>query len=329
MSAIMTQPTSRLMQRLPKVEGTLTAGAPMSKHCWFGVGGDAEILFTPKDKADLIAFITALASDIRSDIPLLALGAGSNVLIRDGGIAGVVVNMKTITHHAIDADKHQLTVGAGMLDAAAARLASRNNIAGLEFLVGIPGTIGGGLRMNAGAFGGEFRDIVVSATAIDRQGQIIETTPHDMNMRYRQTDAPLDWIFLEAKLQGRAGATDAIRSKMKSIIQTRSQSQPQGVRTGGSTFANPDQGGHAWQLIDKAGCRGMHLGGASVSDKHCNFLINHGKATASDLEGLGEMVRTRVQATSNIRLRWEIRRIGTSKPDAKPNLNISKEASDG
>ena len=319
MNNTMTRPTTDLMQHLPKVRGTLTANAPMSKHCWFGVGGAAEILFTPKDKADLIAFITALPSDIRSDIPLLALGAGSNVLIRDGGIAGVVINMKSITHHGLDTDSHQLTVGAGMLDAAVARLASRHNIAGLEFLVGIPGTIGGGLRMNAGAFGGEFRDIVISATAIDRHGQIIETTPHAMNMRYRQTDAPLDWIFLEATLQGRAGTTDAIRSKMKSIIQTRSQSQPQGVRTGGSTFANPDQGGHAWQLIDKAGCRGMHLGGASVSDKHCNFLINRGDATASDLEGLGEMVRAKVEASSNVRLRWEIRRIGTPKPNSKPN----------
>ncbi|MCG8623548.1 MAG: UDP-N-acetylmuramate dehydrogenase [Proteobacteria bacterium] len=322
MSDVMTKPTTDLIQRLPKVEGSLTPHVPMAKHCWFGVGGAAEILFTPKDKADLITFITALPRDI----PVFALGAGSNVLIRDGGIAGIVVDMRPITHQTIDADKHQLTVGAGMLDAAVARLASRNNIAGLEFLVGIPGTIGGGLRMNAGAFGGEFRDIVISATAIDRHGQIIETTPNAMNMRYRQTDAPLDWIFLEAKLQGRAGEAEAIRSKMKSIIQTRSQSQPQGVRTGGSTFANPDEGGHAWQLIDKAGCRGMHLGGASVSDKHCNFLINRGDATASDLEGLGEMIRTKVQATSNIALRWEIRRIGSPKPNSKSG---KEAASDG
>ena len=302
-----------LINRLPRVNGKLTPSVPLAKHCWFGVGGLAEVMFTPADKHDLIGFVRALPQDI----PLVALGAGSNVLIRDGGIAGVVVDMKPIQHHTVDDKQHRLMVGAGMLDAAVARLASRHNIAGLEFLVGIPGSIGGGLRMNAGAFGGEFRDIVVAATAIDRSGKLHTATPPQMNMRYRQTDAPPDWIFLEAELQGKAGEAGAIRTQMKSIIHSRSQSQPQGVRTGGSTFANPEVDGlHAWQLIDKAGCRGMQLGDAAVSDKHCNFLINRGNATAHELEGLGEKIRQRVEETSHIRLRWEIRRIGIDTKEA-------------
>ena len=303
---------TELMPRLPRVAGRLQPNVPLSKHCWFGVGGVADVLFTPKDRDDVIGFVRALPSDI----PLLPLGAGSNVLIRDGGIAGVVVDMKPIQHHRIDNKRHRLTIGAGMLDMAVARLAARHGIAGLEFLVGIPGSIGGGLRMNAGAFGGEFKDIVISATAIDRAGTLHTATPMDMAMRYRKTDAPDDWIFLDATLQGTDGDMATIRRRMKSIMETRSQSQPQGVRTGGSTCANPEKDGlHAWQLINKAGCRGMQFGDAAVSDKHCNFLINRGKATAHDLEGLGEMVRQRVQQTSHIRLRWEIRRIGRKEAD--------------
>ena len=306
------QTATGLMARLPSCKGSLAANVPLAQQCWFGVGGAAEVLFTPADKDDLVTFACALAPDI----PLLPLGAGSNVLIRDGGIKGVVVDMKSIQHQHVDSHQHRLTVGAGMLDAAVARLAARHHIAGLEFLVGIPGSIGGGLRMNAGAFGKEFCEILVSATAIDRTGKIHVATPEDIGMHYRKTDAPRDWIFLEATLAGAAGEADAIRAKMKSIIQTRSQSQPQGVRTGGSTFANPD-GMHAWELIDAAGCRGLELGGAAVSDKHCNFLINGGQATASDLENLGELVRRRVEETSNVRLRWEIRRIGEKAPKAE------------
>jgi len=197
-----------------------------------------------------------------------------------------------------------------------ARLASRENIAGLEFLIGIPGTIGGGLRMNAGAFGKEFRDVVMTATAIDRQGNWHEVTPAEMGMAYRHSNAPQDWIFVSATLIGESGKSEDIRAAMKAIIATRSDAQPQGVRTGGSTFANPE-GHKAWQLIDQAGCRGLAHGAAEVSEKHCNFLINRGNASADDIETLGETIRDRVKATSQVDLRWEIRRIGMTASGGK------------
>lgn len=300
-----------LINQLPEVRGHYKEAAMLSDYTWFGVGGPAEVLFTPADADDLIHF----CRNTDASIPVYTIGAGSNLLVRDGGMAGVVVSTKSIRHEHIQ-DK-TLTVGSGFHDAEVARLAARHGIAGLEFLVGIPGTIGGGLRMNAGAFGKEFRDIVKTATAIDRKGNIHQMTPQDMGMRYRHTDTPEDWIFTEATLTGEAGDTDAIRATMKDIIATRSDSQPQGVRTGGSTFANPD-GHKSWQLIDQAGCRGLSYGGAMISDKHCNFMINANNASASEIETLGEMVKERVKTTSGVDLRWEIRRIGipgTSQKD--------------
>ena len=294
---------SALLQRLPKTRGELTAQASMAEQTWFGVGGAAEVLFTPADSDDLKTFLMALDTDI----PLYPYGAGSNLLVRDGGVDGVMISTKAIRRHHIDGTT--ITVGAGWLDAEVARLAARHSIAGLEFLVGIPGTIGGGLRMNAGAFGKEFRDVVIHATAIDRQGQIHQATPQEMGMRYRHSDAPQDWIFLDATLQGTAGDADAIRTAMKAIIAQRADAQPQGVRTGGSSFANP-HGHKAWQLIEAAGCRGLRQGNAEVSPKHCNFLINRGGASAHDIETLGETIRRRVKANADIDLRWEIRRIG-------------------
>ncbi|MBL6603398.1 MAG: UDP-N-acetylmuramate dehydrogenase [Alphaproteobacteria bacterium] len=299
-----------LISRLPSVRGKFQTNISMAEHTWFGVGGAAEVLFTPADAEDLHTFLKALDADI----PVYPVGAGSNLLVRDGGVSGVIISTKAIKHHHIEGT--HLTVGSGWLDAEVARLASRENIAGLEFLIGIPGTIGGGLRMNAGAFGKEFRDVVMTATAIDRQGNWHEVTPAEMGMAYRHSNAPLDWIFVSATLIGESGKSEDIRAAMKAIIATRSDAQPQGVRTGGSTFANPE-GHKAWQLIDQAGCRGLAHGAAEVSEKHCNFLINRGNASADDIETLGETIRDRVKATSQVDLRWEIRRIGKTASGGK------------
>ena len=296
--------TASLMNRLPAVRGDYGEAVPMARHTWFGVGGPADVIFSPADATDLGAFLAACPADI----PVLAVGAGSNLLVRDGGIAGVVIrlgeHMKTISH-----DGDIVTASAGATDADVARYAARNGLAGLEFLIGIPGTVGGGLRMNAGAYGGEFKDITIRAHGFDRSGTPVMATPAQMGMAYRHTDAPADWVFTHAEFRATAGDTDAIKSRMKDIVSSRGDAQPRGVRTGGSTFANPP-GGKAWQEIDSAGCRGMVIGGAQVSEKHCNFLINTGGASAHDIEMLGETVRQLVSTGGGPRLRWEIRRVG-------------------
>lgn len=296
--------TTSLIDRLPPVRGEYASAVPMAKHTWFGVGGPAEIIFSPADNDDLGSFLAACPADI----PILTVGAGSNLLVRDGGVAGVVIrtpaHMTGVTH-----DGDVVTAGAGALDADVARHAARAGLAGLEFLIGIPGSVGGGLRMNAGAYGGEFRDVVIRAHGFDRSGRAFSATPDEMGMAYRHSDAPQDWIFTAAWLKISAGETDAIRARMKEIVASRADAQPTGARTGGSTFANPD-GGKAWQLIDQAGCRGLTHGNAMVSDKHCNFLINKGGASATEIETLGETVRQRVAETSGVDLRWEIRRVG-------------------
>lgn len=285
------------------LRGEIHYGASMAKHTWFGVGGEANAMFSPRDIDDLINFLRL----IPLDVPLYPLGAGSNLLVRDGGINGIVINMEHF--NTIEQENNTLLVGAGAYDAEVARKAAHFSIGGLEFLIGIPGTIGGGLRMNAGAYGVEFKDVVLKATAVDRQGNIHHATPSEMQMSYRHSEAPADWFFISATLKTRDEKTDIIRARMKEIISSRGDAQPRGVRTGGSTFANPASH-KAWQLIDTAGCRGLQDGHASVSEKHCNFLINNGGATATELERLGETVRQRVKNTSDINLRWEIKRIG-------------------
>ena len=295
---------SDLMKRLPQVRGDLLANVSMAKHTWFGVGGMAEVMFSPKDSQDLADFLKHLDHDI----PIYPIGAGSNLLVRDGGVDGVVINMTTHMNQ-IEQEGDRLIVGAGLHDADVARSAAKMGLAGLEFLIGIPGTIGGGLRMNAGAYGTEFKDIVIHAEAVDRNGIIHRATPSEMGMAYRHSDAPLDWVFTHAVLQANEGDSAEIRSRMKEIVGNRADAQPRGVRTGGSTFANPD-GHKAWQLVDAAGFRGHTIGGAMVSDKHCNFLINKGDATATDIETLGENIRTAVKANAGVELRWEIRRLG-------------------
>ncbi|MEC9141987.1 MAG: UDP-N-acetylmuramate dehydrogenase [Pseudomonadota bacterium] len=296
--------TGTLLDRLPQVRGDYAAAVPMAGHTWFGVGGPADIIFSPADAADLGSFLAACPADI----PLLAVGAGSNLLVRDGGIGGVVI--RTPAHmNAVSHDGETVLAGAGALDAEVARHAAKAGLAGLEFLIGIPGTVGGGLRMNAGAYGGEFRDVVIRAHGFDRSGTPFSATPDDMGMAYRHSDAPDDWIFTHAEFRAGAGDATRIRARMKEIVASRGDAQPRGVRTGGSTFANPP-GGKAWQEIDAAGCRGMEIGAAQVSEKHCNFLINRGGASAQDIESLGETVRNRVAARGGPALRWEIRRVG-------------------
>ena len=301
---------TELLSRLPQVRGTYQSAAKLSQHTWFGVGGPADILFSPLDENDLATFLAGCPADILVTV----MGAGSNLLVRDGGVSGVVVRMNahlTSIYH----DGTQIIAKSGATDADVARYAQKAGISGLEFLIGIPGTIGGGLRMNAGAFGSEFKDVTLHATGFNRQGDPVSATPAEMGMAYRHSDAPADWIFTTATLKGQSDDPALIKSRMREIVANRGDAQPRGVRTGGSTFANPD-GGKAWQEIDKAGCRGLQIGAARVSDKHCNFLINTGGASAFDIETLGETVRQRVQANGGPNLRWEIQRIGKHAPQS-------------
>jgi UDP-N-acetylmuramate dehydrogenase len=295
---------SRLVDRLPPVRGRIAENAPLAALTWFRVGGPAEVLFRPADAQDLASFIAAKPADV----PVTAIGVASNLLVRDGGIPGVVLRLGR-GFADIAADGTDIVAGAGALDLNVALTAREAGIAGLEFLSGIPGTVGGGLRMNAGAYGGEFKDVVVEAQAVDPAGALRPLTPAELGLSYRHCDLPEEWIFVGARYRGRAGDKATIAKRMAEIQAAREASQPIRARTGGSTFANPP-GHKAWELIDRAGCRGLLRGGAQVSDKHANFLINTGNATAADLEGLGEEVRRRVHAQFGVTLEWEIRRVG-------------------
>lgn len=299
----------RLIDRLPEVRGELTENAPLSGITWFRTGGPAEILFRPADMDDLTAFCAALPADI----DVTVLGLGSNALIRDGGLPGVTIHLGK-AFGEITIDGINITAGAGALDVAVARAARDKSVSGLEFLSGIPGTIGGALRMNAGAYDRETSEIVVSAKAIDRAGTIHDLIPDDFGFTYRHCEVDESWIFVSACLAGASGDRSEIDARMNEIAADRKSSQPVQARTGGSTFKNPE-GAKAWELIDAAGCRGFAIGDAAVSEQHCNFLINRGNATAADLEELGEEVRRRVEAHSGILLEWEIRRIGVDPKD--------------
>lgn len=297
-------PHGHLIDRLPPVRGRIAANAPIGPMTWFRVGGPAEVLFRPADAEDLTDFLRALPEDV----PVTVIGVASNLLVRDGGIPGVTVRLGR-GFAEITAAGEELRAGAGALDLNVALTAAEAGIAGLEFLSGVPGTIGGGLRMNAGAYGSEIKDALVEASAIDRSGTIHRVSAADLGLSYRHSEAPDDWIFTGAKLRGRRGEPAKIAARMDEIRASREASQPIRARTGGSTFANPP-GDHAWRLIDEAGCRGLTRGGAMVSEKHTNFLINTGAASAADIEGLGEEVRRRVHAKFGVALEWEIRRVG-------------------
>jgi UDP-N-acetylmuramate dehydrogenase len=303
-------PMPALIGRMPKVRGRLAANAPVGPMTWFRVGGAAEVLFRPVDEADLAGFLKQLPADI----PVTVIGVGSNLLVRDGGIAGVTIRLGR-GFAEIAAEGDTVRAGAGALDLNVALTAAAAGIAGLEFLSGVPGTIGGGLRMNAGAYGSEIKDVLVQADAIDRGAAIHRVPAAELSLSYRHSEAPDDWIFVSAILRGQLGERQEIARRMTEIQAAREASQPIRSRTGGSTFANPP-GHQAWQLIDAAGCRGLVRGGAMVSEKHTNFLINTGTANAADIEGLGEEVRRRVHAQFGIVLEWEIRRVG--RPLAAP-----------
>ena len=297
------------LRYLPPVRGRLAANAPIGHLTWFRVGGPAELLFRPTDEGDLADFLALLPAGI----PVTVIGVGSNLLVRDGGIAGVTIRLGR-GFAEVDADVDELKVGAGTLDLNVALTAAEAGIAGLEFLSGIPGTVGGGFQTNAGAYGSEFKDVLISAAAVDRSGRIHRVSAADLGFSYRHSAAPADWIFTGAIFRGARGDRAAIAQRLAEIQAAREASQPIRARTGGSTFANPP-GHQAWQLIDRAGCRGLACGGAMVSEKHTNFLINTGNATAADIEGLGEEVRRRVHDQFGIALEWEIRRIGRKLPE--------------
>jgi UDP-N-acetylmuramate dehydrogenase len=300
---------SGLIADLPAVRGRLAANAPIGPKTWFRVGGPAEALFRPADEHDLAEFLAALPDDI----PVTVLGVGSNLLVRDGGIRGVVIRLGSGFAEVTPAAGDEIRAGAGALDLSVARTAAKLGLAGLEFLSGIPGTVGGGFQTNAGAYGSELKDVLVSATAIDRRGRVHHVDAAALGLSYRHSAAPPDWIFTSAAFRGTRGEPTTIAERLEAIQAAREASQPIRARTGGSTFANPP-GHRAWELIDMAGCRGLTIGGAKVSEKHTNFLINTGHATAADIEALGEEVRRRVYERSGIRLEWEIRRVGDTLP---------------
>lgn len=293
-----------LLSRLPQVRGRISEGSPLSKVTWFRVGGPAEAMFKPADLADLQSFLAATPKDI----PVTAIGVGSNLLVRDGGVDGVVLRLGG-AFADIAVDGHEIEAGAAALDANVAKTAANHGLAGLEFFSGIPGTIGGALRMNAGAYGTETKDVLIWAEALDRDGVLHRIAAADMDFDYRHCGIPMDWTFVRGRFRTEPGVEATIRARMAEIQESRSASQPIRSRTGGSTFRNPP-GGKAWQTIDAAGCRGLKVGGAQVSEQHCNFLINTGDATGADLEELGEEVRRRVRESQGVELTWEIKRIG-------------------
>jgi UDP-N-acetylmuramate dehydrogenase len=300
--------TSGWLDRLPSPRGSLRRQVPLAPLTWLRVGGPAELVFQPADADDLAAFLSTLPPEV----PVLPMGVASNLLVRDGGIDGVVVRFGgPLSRVAVEGDL--VLAGAGALDQRVAQVAQRAGLAGLEFLIGIPGTVGGAVRMNAGAFGGETRDRLVWAEAIDRGGRLHRLGNAELGFAYRRSALPKDWIVVRAAFRGEAADPEAVLARMEAIKAEREAAQPLKVATGGSTFKNPP-GRKAWALIDAAGCRGLRLGAAMVSQKHCNFLINTGDAAAVEIEGLGELVRERVRETSGVVLEWEIVRIG--RPNA-------------
>jgi len=295
---------------VPDVRGRLLWNAPLADVTWFRVGGPADLLFMPADTDDLSAFLKAAPDET----PIYPIGVGSNMLVRDGGVRGVVVRLSRGFANVSVEVGARVRAGAAALDAAVAKVARDAGVAGLEFFIGVPGSIGGALRMNAGAYGGETKDVLVEATGVLRDDARVTLSNAEMGFAYRRSGAPAEIIFTEAVFQGRADAPEAIAARMDEISRSREASQPIRERTGGSTFKNPDPersgGRKAWQLIDAVGGRGRRRGGAAVSDHHCNFLINRDQASAADLEALGEGLRADVRERFAVELDWEIRRIG-------------------
>jgi UDP-N-acetylmuramate dehydrogenase len=297
-----------LLGALPPVRGRYRADVPLGPRTWLRVGGPAAVVFQPADAADLAIFLKGKPAEIG----VTPIGVASNLLVRDGGIEGVVLRFAGSLAE-VDVDDERLRVGAGATDRMIAIQAMKAGLSGLEFLIGIPGTLGGAVRMNAGAFGGETAEVLERVVALDPAGRRHEFAAAELGFGYRHSSLPADWIVIGAVLRAAAGEPRAIEARMRAIKAERDASQPLHVATGGSTFKNPP-GHKAWQLIDAAGCRGLRHGRAMVSDKHCNFLINTGGATAAELEELGERVRARVREHSGVALEWEIHRVGRPAP---------------
>ena len=291
---------------MPRVRGKLTRDAPLAPLVWFKSGGNAEWLFEPKRADDLADFLR----ELDPDVPVIALGLGSNLIVRDGGVDGVVVRLGKPFAKIERLDDVTLRCGGGASGILVSSTARDAGIAGLEFLRGIPGTVGGFVRMNGGAYGREVSDILVSARLVLRSGEIVEWPHEKFGYTYRHSDVPAGAIVIDAVFDGTPGDPEAIGARMDAIAAAREESQPLRSRTGGSTFKNPP-GHKAWALVDAAGCRGLQLGDAQVSEKHCNFLLNLGDATSAEIEALGEEVRRRVMAKTNIMLEWEIERVGS------------------
>ncbi len=300
--------TPALRDRMPELRGRLSVNEPLAPLTWFRAGGPAQAFFQPADEEDLSYFLSRLPLET----PVLVVGLGSNLIVRDGGVPGVVIRLggKAFSDIVVE-DEHRLRVGAAAPDRFVAKRAAELGIGGLAFLSGIPGAIGGALRMNAGAHGGETKDVLIEARGVERSGEHIVISNEGMGFSYRHSTAPRDVIFTQALLQGRAGDRQDILAEMERITAAREAAQPIREKTGGSTFKNPP-GHKAWQLVDRAGCRGLVVGDAQVSEMHCNFLINRGKATAADIENLGDEVRRRVRETSGVELEWEIKRVGVA-----------------
>jgi UDP-N-acetylmuramate dehydrogenase len=295
-----------LKARMPSLRGRLLPNQSLAELTWFRVGGPAQVLFMPEDEADLAYFLAQLPADI----PVTVVGLGSNLIVRDGGVDGVVIRLGR-GFGDVKVEDERVRAGTAVPDVKVARAAQEAGVAGLAFMRGIPGAIGGALRMNGGAYGRETKDTLIEARGVDRQGRVRVFANADMHYTYRHCGAPDDVIFTEALFQGERGDPAVIAAEMDKITESREATQPIKSRTGGSTFKNPP-GQKAWQLIDAAGCRGLVVGGAQVSELHCNFLINLGGATAADIETLGETVRQRVKDNSGVELEWEIKRIGVS-----------------
>jgi len=293
---------------MPDLRGRLLANESLAPLTWFRVGGPAQVLFTPADVDDLAYFL----KNLPDDLPVIVVGVGSNLIVRDGGVPGVVIRLAPRGFGGVETEGEIVLAGTAALDKRVAEVAATANLSGLEFLFGIPGSIGGALRMNAGANGGETKDILIEATALDRHGERHRFDNAGMKFTYRANGLDPSLIFTTARFRGLPAAPETIRARMAEVQTHRETAQPIREKTGGSTFKNPP-GRSAWKLVDAAGCRGLKVGGAQVSEMHCNFLINTGDATAHDIEELGETVRERVKAVSGIELQWEIKRIGIER----------------
>jgi len=296
-----------LKARMPELRGRLLANQSLAELTWFRVGGPAQVFYIPEDENDLAYFLRNLPTEI----PVYVIGAGSNLIVRDGGVPGVIIRLGRGFNEVKIEDGQRIRAGAAMLDVKVAREAQKAGIAGLAFYSGIPGSIGGALRMNGGAYGGETKDVLIEARGVDRTGKLKIYTNAEMEFSYRHCGVSEDVVFTSALFRGRAGDPAAIATEIAEIKVKREESQPRN-RTGGSTFKNPP-GKSAWKLVDEAGCRGLTIGGAQVSPLHSNFLVSSDSARAADIEMLGETVRERVKAHSGIELEWEIKRIGINQ----------------